>query len=52
MKVIYDPNAPINFLTYPRLTLEIIPRVLVAIGLIGLIVSIIDFLGVVAIIEG
>lgn len=45
MQVIYDPSNPINFITKPGLKLEIIPRVLVAMGLIGLIVSIIIFLG-------
>jgi uncharacterized protein DUF3592 len=50
MLVIYDPNNPLNFVTYPRTKLEIIPRLLVAIGLIGLIVSIMDLFGVISII--
>lgn len=45
MEVMYDPVNPINFITYPGLQLDIIPRVLVAIGLTGLLVSIIIFLG-------
>jgi hypothetical protein len=50
MLVIYDPNNPLNFVTYPRTKLEIIPRVLVAIGLIGLLVSVADFFGLISII--
>jgi hypothetical protein len=50
MLVIYDPNNPLNFVTYSRTKLEIIPRLLVAIGLIGLLVSIIDIFGVISII--
>ena len=50
MMVIYDLSNPINFIIYPRMWFIIIPRLLVAIGLIGLIVSMVDLLGVVLII--
>ncbi|NEU07859.1 DUF3592 domain-containing protein [Flavihumibacter sp. R14] len=51
MLVIYDPNNPLNFLTDHRTKLEIIPRILVALGLIGLLVSIADLFGVISIIS-
>jgi hypothetical protein len=48
--VIYDPNNPVNFVTYPRTKLKIIPGLLLAIGLIGLSVSIADLFGIISII--
>jgi hypothetical protein len=50
MLVIYDPNNPLNFVLYPRTKLEIIPKLLVAIGLIGLLVSFMDLFGVISVI--
>jgi hypothetical protein len=50
MVVIYDPNNPLDFVTNPRTKLEVIPRLLVAIGLIGLLVSFADLFGVISII--
>jgi Protein of unknown function (DUF3592) len=50
MTVLYDPGDPLNFVTYPRTNLQIIPRVLVGIGLTGIIVSVADLLGLISII--
>lgn len=50
MLVIYDPNNPLDFVTYPRTKLQIIPRLLVAIGLIGLLVSVLDLFGLISVI--
>jgi hypothetical protein len=50
MLVIYNPENPLDFLTYSRPTFEIIPKLLLIIGLIGLIVSVSDLVGLISII--
>jgi hypothetical protein len=50
MLVIYDPNNPLNFVIYPRTKLVIIPRLLAAMGLIGLLVSSADLFGLISVI--
>lgn len=49
MLVIYNPNNPLEFVTYPRTMFEIIPGLLIALGLIGLLISIVDILGLISI---
>jgi hypothetical protein len=44
LSVIYNPNNPSDIVTYPRIQLQIIPRLLVSIGLLGLIVVVLDVL--------
>jgi hypothetical protein len=50
MLVIYDPKNPLDFVTYPRTKFQIIPGLLVAMGLIGLLVSIADLVELISII--
>jgi hypothetical protein len=50
LTVVYDPNNPLDFVTSPGLYLEIVPRLLVAIGTTGLIISILDLLHVISVI--
>ncbi len=48
--VLYDPQNPADSVTSPGLQLEIIPRLLVALGTTGLIVATLNMLGVISII--
>ncbi len=50
MLLFYNPNNPLEFVTYPWTKLKFFPKLLVAIGLIGLLVSIMDLFGVISII--
>ncbi len=50
MLIIYNPENPEDFLTYPRTTFEIIPRLLVTIGLIGILISLTDLFVLISII--
>ena len=50
MTIIYNPNNALDFLTYPRTMFKIIPGLLVAMGIIGLLVSILDLFRVISII--
>jgi hypothetical protein len=46
--VVYDPDKPLDFVTSPGLYLEVVPRLLVAIGITGLIISILDLFEVIS----
>lgn len=48
--VIYDPCNPLDFVTFPHTKFEMIPGLLIVIGLVGLLVSIADLFNVIAII--
>jgi hypothetical protein len=50
MLVIYNPSNPLDFVTYPRTKFKVIPRLLMAIGLVGLLVSFADLFGLISII--
>jgi hypothetical protein len=46
MVVMYEINDPNNFITQPRIYLDIIPKILITIGLIGLLLAISEFSGI------
>jgi hypothetical protein len=48
--VIYNPNNPSEIMTYPRIQLKVIPRLLVSIGVTGLIIVVLDVFGIVSVI--
>ena len=50
IEVVYDPDDPHNFDTSPGFFLVILPRVLVAAGLTGIIVSTLEMFNVISII--
>ena len=50
INVVYDPNNPHDFVTSPGILLVVIPRVLVATGLTGIIAATLDMLDIVSII--
>ena len=50
MSVIYNPNNPSDIVTYPRIQLEVIPRLLVSIGVIGLIIVVLDVFEIISVI--
>jgi hypothetical protein len=50
MSVIYNPNNPQEFVTFARTWLKVIPGLLMSLGLIGLLLSIVDLLGLTSII--
>ena len=47
IKVLYDPQNPTDIVSRPVLNLEIIPRILVAIGITGIIVAVLSMLGLI-----
>lgn len=50
LSVIYNPNNPSDIVTYPRTQLEIIPRLLVSIGVIVLIIVVLDVFEIISVI--
>ena len=42
LSVIYNPNNPSDIVTYPRVQLEVIPKLLVSIGVIGLTIVMLE----------
>jgi len=50
LSVIYNPSDPSDIVTYPRVQLEVIPKLLVSIGVTGLIVIVLDVFEIVSII--
>jgi len=50
VSVIYNPNNPQEFVTFARTWFQFIPALLMSLGLIGLLVSIVDLLGLISII--
>jgi hypothetical protein len=42
LSVIYNPTDPGDIVTYPRVQLEAVPKLLVSIGVIGLIIVVLD----------
>lgn len=50
LSIIYDPNNPSDILTYPRLQLKVIPKLLVSIGVIGLSIVVLDVFEIISVI--
>ena len=50
VSVIYNPSNPQEFVTFARTWFQFIPGLLMSLGLIGLLVSIVDLLGLISII--
>ncbi|MCD9014426.1 DUF3592 domain-containing protein [Parachryseolinea silvisoli] len=50
LPVVYNPGDPSDIVTYPRLKLEVIPRLLMTLGAIGLIVVVLDAFDIVSVI--
>ena len=50
VSVIYNPSNPQEFVTFARTWFQFIPGLLMSLGLIGLLVSIVDILGLISII--
>ncbi len=50
VSVIYNPSNPQEFVTFARTWLKAIPGLLMSLGLLGLLVSIVDLLGLISII--
>ena len=50
VSVIYNPSNPQEFVTFARTWLQFIPALLMSLGLIGLLVSIVDLVGLISII--
>jgi hypothetical protein len=50
LSVMYNPNNPSEILTYPRVQLHIIPRLLVSIGGIALIIVVLDVFEIISVI--
>jgi len=50
LSVIYNPNNPSDILTYPRIQLQVIPRLLVSMGVIALIIVVLDVFEIISII--
>jgi hypothetical protein len=48
LQVIYDPDNPSDVVIYPGLRLVIIPRVLVVVGLTGVVIVILNYLKVIS----
>ena len=42
MSVIYNPSDPSDIVTYPKVQLEVVPKLLMAIGVTGLVVVALD----------
>jgi Protein of unknown function (DUF3592) len=50
VSVIYNPSNPQEFVTFARTWFQFIPGLLMSLGLIGLLVSIVELLGLISII--
>ena len=50
VSVIYNPSNPQEFVTFARTWFQLIPGILISLGLIGLLLSILDFFGLISII--
>lgn len=50
LSVIYNPNNPSEIVTYPSIQLEVIPRLLVSIGVIVLIIVVLDVFEIISVI--
>jgi hypothetical protein len=50
LSVIYNPNNPSDIVIYPRFLLEVIPRLLVSIGVLALIIVILDVFEIISLI--
>ena len=48
LKVVYDPEDPTNVEINSSLQLELLPRLFVAVGVVGLIVGTLGYLGIIA----
>jgi hypothetical protein len=49
LSVIYNPSNPQEFVTFARTWLKVIPGLLMSLGLLGLLLSIADILGLISI---
>lgn len=50
INVVYEPENPYEFVPTPGLLLVILPRVLVAMGLTGIIIAVLDMVDIVSVI--
>lgn len=48
MNVVYNPNDPNDIVIWPGIQLEIVPRLLAAAGLTGLIAAALDYFGLIS----
>jgi hypothetical protein len=50
LSVSYNPNNPSDILIYPRILLEVIPKLLVSIGVIALMIVVLDDFEIISVI--